>query len=51
MARIKIKKGIRYECPECENEDVLLGDNFCKDCGEEFEWYEDYSDYEVEDDE
>ena len=30
-----------YECPICGNE-IELGQNFCQECGEAFEWKEVY---------
>jgi predicted RNA-binding Zn-ribbon protein involved in translation (DUF1610 family) len=29
-----------YECPECGNDDIELGQNFCQECGEPIEWKE-----------
>lgn len=44
MAEINIEsgKGMIYECPECGN-DIVLGDNYCSECGEPLNWKEDYS--------
>lgn len=46
MAKITIKmeKGVGgYECPECGNDDIELGQNYCEDCGEPIEWEEEYN--------
>lgn len=42
MAEIKIEQGhgIIYECPECGNEEIELGQNYCQICGEPLEWVE-----------
>lgn len=39
MARIKIVngRGIDYECPVC-SDDIELGQNYCRTCGEPIEW-------------
>ena len=43
MAEIKIKPsgGICYQCPECGAE-IELGQNYCQECGEPFDWREDF---------
>ena len=35
MAEIKIEQGhdLFYECPECGNEEIELGQNYCQICG------------------
>lgn len=42
MAEIKIEQGhgIIYEYPECGNEEIELGQNYCQICGEPLEWVE-----------
>ena len=30
-----------YECPNCGNEEIELGQNYCQICGEAIEWKED----------
>ncbi len=43
MAEIKTDHKISgYECPECGNDEIELGQSFCQDCGEPIEWKEDY---------
>lgn len=43
MAEIKMDYKISgYECPECGNDDIELGQSFCQKCGEPIEWKEDY---------
>lgn len=43
MAEIKMDQKISgYECPECGNDDIELGQSFCRDCGEPIEWKEEY---------
>lgn len=32
--------GLYYECTECGNDEIELGDNFCKHCGAAIEWKE-----------
>lgn len=32
--------GITCECPVCGYDEVELGQNFCPNCGEVFEWKE-----------
>lgn len=43
MAEIKIEQGhgLFYECPECGNEEIEPGQNYCQICGEPIEWKED----------
>lgn len=45
MAKIQIKhdSGYKYECPECRNEEIELGQNYCQICGEVLEWQEENS--------
>lgn len=31
-----------YECPFCGNDEIELGQKFCEECGEAFEWKEEY---------
>lgn len=52
MAEIKIIKGhgLNYECPECGAR-VELGQNYCQDCAEPFNWKEDYDDWGGRDEE
>ena len=42
MTKIKIseKRGIFYVCPKCSDE-VVLGQNYCGECGEPIEWMDD----------
>lgn len=43
MAKIKMNGTVfGYECPECGNEDIEQGQNYCQICGEPLEWEEDY---------
>ena len=43
MAEIKMDHKISgYECPECGNDEIELGQSFCQDYGEPIEWKEDY---------
>jgi len=32
----------RYECPECGEDEIEIGQNFYHACGEPFEWIEEY---------
>lgn len=36
MAEIKasLERNVGYECPECRNEEIELGQNYCQICGE-----------------
>ena len=36
--------GFYYECPICGNDEIELGQNFCPDCGEAFEWRDELND-------
>lgn len=41
MAVIKMDGKIDgYECPECGNEDIELGQSYCDECGEPLNWKE-----------
>lgn len=42
MIKIKLdpKRNTGYECPECGNEEIELGQNYCQICGEPLEWVE-----------
>lgn len=45
MAKIKIEEGrtiSSYECPECGNDEIELGQNYCDQCGEPLDWEEEY---------
>lgn len=47
MAEIKIDMDMKhrineYECPECENDEIELGQNVCQICGEPLEWIEEF---------
>ena len=47
MVEIKTDHKISgYECPECGNDEIELGQSFCQDCGEPIEWKEDELNYE-----
>ena len=47
MAKIKVTGSLFYECQECGNE-IELGDNFCKECGESILWYEHYGERAID---
>lgn len=34
------ENGLDFECPNCGNEEIELGQNYCQICGEAIEWRE-----------
>ena len=41
MAEIEVNENMYYECPECGNDEIELGQSYCQICGEPIEWKED----------
>lgn len=40
MRMIIITDDMFYECPSCGNDEIELGQKYCQECGEAFEWKE-----------